>query len=176
MRFIWGRGPFILLVLIGFWILFFSIWGVIFNNDWIQLILISYFILIIILTVLIIFISKKTSYEINIIMEFEKKLKGGLYHFKCPICNGIFAIKKSSHKNKKSFKLTCPDCGRIGIISSNPLRIKEKIPENKSTKADFRCCYCREGITIWAEGSELFNHINVYSCPYCGEETHMIKI
>jgi len=173
MKFIESSGPFILLILFGFWLLFFSIWGVIFDSDWVKPILASYVILIFISITLIFLISIRKPYESYIIKEFEKTLEGGLYHFKCSCCNGIFAIKKSSRKNKNPIKLTCPDCGRVGIIPSVPTCIKEAIPVKKSLKANFKCRYCREGITIWAEGAELYNDVCVYSCPFCGEEKTM---
>lgn len=176
MRLIESSGPFILLILFGFWALFFSIWGVIFDSDWVQSILASYMILISISVTLIFLISTKTRSNSYIVREFEKTLEGGLSHFKCPSCNGIFAIKKSSRKNKKPVKLTCPDCGRVGIIPSAPTCIKEDIPAKKSVKADFKCSYCGEGITIWAEGAELHHDIRVYSCPFCGEEKTMVYI
>ena len=39
------------------------------------------------------------------------------------------AIKKSKSNNKKTVKMTCPDCGVIGVISPNPAFIEEEIPE-----------------------------------------------
>ena len=109
------------------------------------------------------------------IEEFEKRLEGGLYHFKCPTCKGIFAIKKSKGNNKKPTKMTCPDCGAIGVISSSPCQIEEVIPEKKSVKANFKCNICGEGITIWAEGTDLYKNVNVYSCPFCGEKKPLTR-
>lgn len=121
-----------------------------------------------ILFILFILLLKKEKITQNSIEEFEKTLKGGLYHFKCPSCNGIFAVKKSKKNNKKTVKMTCPDCGMIGFIPSHPEKIEEEIPEKKSLKANFKCISCGESITIWAEGTELHKKINVYTCPFCG--------
>jgi len=104
------------------------------------------------------------------IEEFEKSFKGGLFHFKCPTCNGIFAVKKSKSNNKKPVKMCCPDCGAIGLIPSNPVCIKDVIPEKKSMKANFRFIECGEGITVWAEGKDLYENITVYCCPFYGVE------
>ena len=120
--------------------------------------------------------SIETHESTDIISEFEKSLKGGLYHFKCPTCTGIFAIKKSRKNNKKYIKMTCPDCGAIGIIPPVPAQSEETIPEKKSLKANFKCNVCGEGITVWAEGTDLYKGVQVYSCPYCGEKESMKKI
>ena len=102
--------------------------------------------------------------------SFEKTLHGKLHHFKCPSCNGIFAIKKSKQNNKKAFMLTCPDCGFIGQISSSPKTIEDIIPEKKSNKIRFQCKKCYEWISLWAEGTELHPKVTIFSCPYCGEK------
>ncbi len=176
MKWIRSPGLFVLLVLLGFWVLFFSIWDMIFDKGWTQLILTSYALLVILAVALIFLKSTKPVVREDTIEEFEKTLEGGLYHFKCPTCNGIFAIKRSKHNNKKPVKMTCPDCGEIGIIPSTPKCIEEEIPEKKSVNVDFKCTRCEEGITIWAEGTELYPHIYVYSCPFCGEEKTMNRI
>ncbi|MGF3555049.1 MAG: hypothetical protein ACQXXF_07280 [Thermoplasmatota archaeon] len=150
---------------------------------WVNIFLFSYnfyllffLLLIFLLTVFIILKKKKEKSFINIIKEFEKSLTGELAHFKCPVCNGIFAIKKSKGDNKKTIKLTCPDCGKIGVIPPNPVFIEEEIPEKKSSKVNFRCSYCGEGITIWAEGTNLFENIQVFSCCFCGKTNTMNKL
>jgi len=97
-------------------------------------------------------------------------LEGKLYHFKCPNCQGIFAIKKSSRNNKKPFTLTCPDCGTIGKISSSPPVVIEEIPEQKSENIKFKCKNCGEKVSIWAEGTDLVQDIQIYSCPYEGTD------
>jgi predicted RNA-binding Zn-ribbon protein involved in translation (DUF1610 family) len=167
---------FILLMFIGFWILFFSIWGIIFNKDWNMLILTLYVLLLLSSVIILVLKSHKCKIKINKIEEFEKKLKGGLYHFKCLSCNGIFAIKESTNINKKSVRITCPDCGKLGIIPSYPIQVKGDIPEIKSVNVIFQCNLCGESITIWAEGANLYNGVCVYSCPFCGEEEKMKRI
>lgn len=176
MRWIRSPGIFILLMLLGFWVLFFSIWGVIFDKGWTSLILASYALLIILAVVFIVLKLIKPGVREKTVEEFEKTLMGRLYHFKCTSCNGIFAIKKSRHDNKKLVKMTCPDCGEIGVISATPKYIEEEIPEKKSVNVHFKCNSCGEGITIWAEGTELYPDVRVYSCPYCGEEKTMNRI
>jgi len=176
MRWIGSPGIFILLMLLGFWVLFFSIWGVIFDKSWTSLILASYALLIILAVVFIVLKSIKLGVKEETVEEFEKTLRGRLYHFKCLSCNGIFAIKKSRRDNKKPVKMTCPDCGEIGIIPPTPKSVEEEIPEKKSVNVHFKCNICGEDLTIWAEGTELYPDVHVYSCPYCGEEKTMNRI
>ena len=107
------------------------------------------------------------------VLLFERTLHGGLYHFKCPKCNGMFALKESRKNDLRNLKLTCPDCGAIGRISSNPPRTIEKIPTQKSPRVAFFCHQCGERLNIWAEGSSLVKDICVYSCPYCGSNEPM---
>ena len=162
------NGPLYLMGLFAFWVFVFTIFDVLFGKEWIYILLVLYMV-IIFFTLLLIYIrpseqkSKTTTIE-----EFEKSLKGGLYHFKCPSCAGIFAIKKSRGNNKKPMKMTCPDCGNIGIIPSYPVCVEEEVPEKKSVKANFRCISCGGGITVWAEGQELYKNAQIYSCPFCG--------
>jgi len=120
-------------------------------------------------------IRKKEAF-INLIKEFEKSLKGPLFHFKCPKCKGFFAIKKSKSDNKKTIKMTCPDCGIIGVIPPNPSIVEEEVPEKKSINANFRCNICGEGLTIWAEGTEILDDIKVFTCPFCGKINTMNRI
>jgi predicted RNA-binding Zn-ribbon protein involved in translation (DUF1610 family) len=172
----WSEGPgaFNLMILLGFWLLFFSIFAVIFNKDWVLPIL-ALFGLLFILTIIVILKSKKPSVD-ETIEEFEKTLEGGLYHFKCPNCNGIFAIKKSKHNNKKYFKMTCPDCGKVATVSPLATCVEEEIPEKKSVNVNFKCTNCGEGVTIWAEGADLYQDVRVFSCPYCGMEKTLDKV
>lgn len=162
------NGPLVLLGLLYFWVFLFTLFDISFDKDWKTYLLISYG-LIIILTLILIYIKIKNTKKLYInIEEFEKTLEGGLYHFKCPSCTGIFAIKKSKSNDKKPVKMTCPDCGIIGVIPSYPLIIEEKIPEKKSIKTSFKCLTCGEAISVWAEGTDLHNDIKVFSCPFCG--------
>jgi len=170
--------PFVVLTILGFFVivlLVFSVWGLIFEKPWTNHILAAYVLSVILSTVFIPIALIKFKGKTDTIEEFEKTLKGRLYHFKCPSCNGIFAIKKSKSNNKKPVKMTCPDCGAMGIISPNPVCTEEEIPEKKSLKANFKCKRCGEGLTIWAEGTDLYEELHVYSCPYCGEKDTMAR-
>lgn len=159
-----------LLPLLGFFVFLFSLWGLLFEKMWMYYVAAAYVLLIVICLILFLTIFVKSKNKAVTIEEFEKSLKGGLYHFKCPLCRGIFAIKKSTANNKKPIKITCPDCGEIGIIPARPYKIEEAIPEKKSLKANFECSHCFERLTIWAEGTDLYEAVCVYSCPYCGKE------
>ncbi|RLF37067.1 MAG: hypothetical protein DRN08_00195 [Thermoplasmata archaeon] len=174
MRWKQSRLPFLIIIILSLLTLVVSVWDLLFEKGFFQQILAGYMILFILSLVLLIVIRKKTDMNIgDVVEEFEKTLKGRLYHFKCPSCGGIFAIKKSKYDNKREVRMTCPDCGRIGVIPSNPLCIEADIPEKKSVNINFICQNCGEKIAIWAEGSELYHSINVYSCPYCGGENTM---
>ena len=175
MSWIKSSWPLYLLILFGFWIFIFSIFDIVFDKDWINIIMAMY-VLIIVLVFFIIFLKSTRKTQLNSVKEFEKKLKGGLYHFKCPSCQGIFAVKKSKRNDKKPVKMNCPDCGKIATIPPKPVCIIEEIPEKKSVNVNFRCNSCGEGITVWAEGAELHKDMNVYSCPFCGEKKEMVKI
>ena len=159
--------PFIGIVIFACIVFVFSIWDIIYNEQWLERIIALYCILII-LCLLFVISKKRKPAEKKVVDEFEKSLKGRLQHFKCPSCGGIFAIKKSKHNNKKPFTLTCPDCGMTGSISSDSPQIQEDIPEKKSTHKNFTCEHCGEWMTIWAEGTEILQDMKVYSCPYCG--------
>jgi len=176
MRLIERPELFVLLMLFGFWVLFFSVWGVIFSKDWSILVLTLYVMLLFSSVTLTVLKSIKATAKISTIEEFEKRLKGSLYHFKCPSCNGIFAVKESTSNDKKSIIITCPECGRVGVIPSVPDCIEGEIPEEKSGNVNFKCGSCGEGITIWAEGAKLYQNVCVYSCPFCGEEEPMKRI
>lgn len=167
----------LLLTTITFIVFLLSIWDIIFDKGWITTIIAAYTIILILTLSFIIFKKQNFSTNEYTIENFEKKLKGALYHYKCPECKGIFAIKKSKRNNKKPFRLTCPDCGTIGLITSSTTQyIKENIPEKKSLGINFECINCGEGVTLWAEGSELYPKIKLYSCPFCGKENSMTKV
>ena len=177
MSWIRSKGPFIILIILGFWIMVLSIFGVMFDKNWTNPILAAYS-LIIILAFTLIFIRSTKPYIVpETVEEFEKSLKGGLFHFKCPSCNGYFAVKKSKRNNKKIVKMNCPDCGIIGVIPPySTLVLEEEIPEKKSIGLHFRCLCCGEGITVWSEGTQLHQNINVYTCPFCGVEQELKRI
>lgn len=173
MYWIKSKWPFIIFILLSLCVFILTIYVLIFNLEWKIFLIALYTLLIIIIILTIIFRRSKKIRHIGSIEEFEKSLKGGLYHFKCPTCNGIFALKKSKSNNKRPIKMNCPDCGSFGIIPPNPVCIKEDIPEKKSRKANFRCMECGEGITVWAEGKDLYDNIIVYSCPFCGVKKNL---
>ncbi len=170
----YSKLPFVAIVLLACVVLFFSFWSIIYEDQWLQSILALYGILIILSVVLVSLSSKKKPKEFNnAAKEFKKTLGGKLYHFKCPSCNGIFAIKKSKRDNKKPFTLTCPDCGNVGTIPPSPKLVEEEIPEQKSVKTRFECKNCGEFVSIWAEGTDLFHEMQIHSCPYCGKKQSM---
>ena len=163
-------GPFYIFLFLGICALIIAVFDIIYNRDWLLITIVLYIAIIFIAFILILLKIQKKSVTVDAFEDFEKKLMGGLFHFKCPTCNGIFAIKKSKSNNKKPLKLTCPGCGAFGIISPNPPTTEDKIPEKKSINADFLCNNCGEGITLWAEGKNLYKKIVVYSCPFCGKD------
>jgi predicted RNA-binding Zn-ribbon protein involved in translation (DUF1610 family) len=166
----------VLLIILGFCVLISSFYIVIYDQDWIIIILACYAVLIV-LSIILFLLKLKRPIDLDIsVEEFEKTLKGSLSHFKCPSCNGIFAIKKSKLNNKKYFRMTCPDCGKVATISPNPGVVEGIIPEKKSVNVNFKCNSCGEGVTIWAEGNMLYPYIQIYSCPYCGMSNTMDHI
>lgn len=164
----------ILIIFVASIVFLFSIWSVVYDDQWVQGIMAIYGILLILTLVIVYYIINKKSADVKQAVEkFEKSLEGKLHHFKCPGCNGIFAIKKSKRNNKKSFSLTCPDCGYIGTIPPMPKLVEEEIPDEKSVKTKFTCKKCGEFISIWAEGADLFENLKIFSCPYCGKKQTM---
>ncbi len=168
MNWLYSKEPYVILVLLGFWTLVFSIFDAMFGKNWWWMIIVSYIALIFLFMVLILLRVNQATKIYMGVEAFEKTLKGGLYHFKCPTCSGFFAIKKTKKNDKKPVRMTCPDCGELGFIPIHPLCVEEEIPEKKSLKANFRCTECGEGVTIWAEGSSLYDNTAVLSCPFCG--------
>lgn len=175
MKLVEKLSPFIIIIL-GLFILLFSIYDILFKKGWIVVTFILYAVLFVITIYTIFLKAKKQVVFVDIVEEFEKTLTGKLHHFKCQTCNGIFAVKKSRGDNKKYIKMTCPDCGAIGVIPPIPEQIEEAIPEKKSIKANFKCNLCGEGITVWAEGTGLFKDMYIHSCPFCGEDETMKRI
>jgi len=170
MRWIDTKQPFNLLFLLGIFLFIVIIFDILLGYEW-MIILLALFIILIVLTVLLIIRNYQKQFtETYSIEEFEKRLKGGLYHYKCQVCDGIFAVKKSKGNNKKIIKMTCPDCGAIGYVPSKPDKIKAEVPEKKSIKANFKCDNCGEVLTIWAEGTDLYKNVSVYCCPFCGTQ------
>jgi len=162
--------PFIAIIFFAFLVFVFSLWDILYHEQWLERIIALYGILILLTFLFLVSREKKKPVVQKIVEDFEKSLRGKLQHFKCPSCGGIFAIKKSNQNNKKPFMLTCPDCGMIGSIPSKPSQIQLEIPEKKSVHKNFQCQNCGETIMVWAEGVDLIQdqNIHVYSCPYCG--------
>jgi len=166
--------PFIAIILFAFLVLVFSIWDILYDEKWLEGIIALYGILIILCVLFLVSKQKKQPDVEKTVDAFEKSLQGKLQHFKCPSCGGIFAIKKSKQNNKKSFMLTCPDCGTTGTVPSQPARILEEIPDKKSVHKRFTCDHCGEWMMVWAEGADIINDIKVYSCPYCGTKHDLL--
>jgi len=176
MNWIKSKGPFVILIFLALWILFFSLWDILAEKGWMNPILAAYTLLIILTIVFIIFRSLKPFDIEETVEEFEKRLKGGLFHYKCPSCYGFFAIKKSTQNNDKNVRMNCPDCGTLGVIPSHStMKIEVELPEKKSISIAFKCNSCGEGVTVWAEGSDLHPGLDVHSCPFCGNEKTMVK-
>jgi DNA-directed RNA polymerase subunit RPC12/RpoP len=170
MSWIKTNGPYFLLILLGIWVLIFTIYDILLDKGWQWILIGAYIVLIFLLIIVTIIRTMKRPKPMGTVEEFEKTLKGGLFHFKCPTCEGIFALKKSKSNDEKPVKMTCPDCGSIGIIPPHPKSIEGEIPEKKSIKANFKCITCGEGITVWAEGSDLYPNTCVFACPFCGKD------
>ena len=160
----------------GFIIIFFasvivflySLWDIIFQKNSIIISLTLYFMLLsIVLIFYYQFIFRRQGKK-DPIQVFKKTLEGGLFHFKCPHCNGFFAIKESMFKTYGQTIITCPDCGKLGIIKPKPPIVYDAIPEKKSTDVKFCCLYCGESLKLWAEGTEIYPILKVFSCPFCG--------
>ena len=147
-----------------------SLYDIYNDGDWILAIL-SLYIILIIGTIVLLALSPKQQDER--IAEFEKTLHGKLTHFKCPTCGGIFALKKSRQNNNNPFTISCPDCGAVGEIRPQLQVVYEHIPSQKSPNKKFTCSNCGERVSLWAEGSELYHDITIFSCPYCGADRSM---
>jgi hypothetical protein len=50
------------------------------------------------------------------------------------------------------------------------------IPLKKSENVKFKCLYCGESLRIWAEGTEIHQIIQVFSCPFCGIKKPLKKL
>jgi predicted SprT family Zn-dependent metalloprotease len=165
----------LIITIIGVIVLLISLFDIVFNFSLMLTLIILYMILLILSFTLIIIYKYSNVKGLNNIKQFEKTLKGGLYHFKCQTCNGIFAIKRSKSNNNKPIKMSCPDCGEIGFIPPYPVSIEEEIPEKKSINFNFKCNNCGEGLTIWAEGTDIYQNMKVFSCPFCGTKKPLIR-
>lgn len=167
---------FIFLLFFSVIVFFLSLWDIIFNKNFLTLNTMLYGILFGLSILFLLFPAIKRKYHRDYISTFKKTLYGRLYHFKCPHCNGFFAIKESMYTTKGKTVITCPDCGRLGRIQPDPPMIIGGIPENKSKNIVFQCLQCGESLKLWAEGSELYPSLRVFSCPFCGENKPLRKI
>ncbi|MEF8879410.1 MAG: hypothetical protein V5A64_03350 [Candidatus Thermoplasmatota archaeon] len=169
--------PWITIAFLAVVITIFSFINILYGKNWGDILLAAYFLLFILGFTIFFVASSKILSKSSSIEEFEKTLKGGLYHFKCPHCNGVFAIKKSTGENKNALKMNCPDCGKTGIIPGyQTMVVEEEIPEKKSPGVNFRCNRCNERLTIWAEGANIHPDLKVFNCPFCGEQEAMGKV
>ncbi len=170
MNLLYSRIPFVLLLILGFITFIASLVDILLSDiEFLQATLAVYGIIVFLGIALVIYQQMKQSSEPykNSVTQFEKSLKGRLHHYKCPNCSGVFAIKKSKRNNKKEMKLTCPDCGAVGVIPPEPDIIRDIIPAKKSSSIRLKCDNCKEWVTIWAEGQDIHNHITIFTCPYC---------
>ena len=148
----------------------FTIGDIIWNMNASFFIFILYILLFISIFVISLFPLKQEGRYKDEIQSFHQTLSGRLFHFKCPSCQGIFALKESMYNNDGATIITCPDCGNLGRINASPPRTLDCIPQKKSKNVLFKCGYCGERLWIWAEGTELYPQLQVFSCPYCGRK------
>ena len=161
--------PFLAIIFFAFLVFVFSLWDIIYHEQWLERIIALYGILVLLTFLFLVSREKKKPAVQKTVGSLEKSLEGKLQHFKCPSCGGVFAIKKSNQNNKQPFLLTCPDCGMTGSIPSHPSQIQLDVPEKKSVHKVFQCQNCGETVTVWAEGVDMTQDpVQVYSCPYCG--------
>jgi predicted RNA-binding Zn-ribbon protein involved in translation (DUF1610 family) len=170
------KWPFLFLIISSFMVFIFSLWDIIFKKQLLLIVVFLYLTLFAIVFILMILHSRISSDNEDNFEVFEKSLKGGLYHFKCPRCSGFFAVKESRYINKKSVVLTCPDCGSLGRIPSISPIIIQDIPRKKSGNVIFECLMCGENLKIWAEGTSIYPKLKIYSCPYCGNKKPLQRI
>ena len=138
-----------------------------------SLIFVTYLILFGVTFILFLLSSNRGTFKEDYIKIFTKTLYGGLYHFQCPFCKGIFAVKESMYHAKGKTIITCPGCGHLGKISPSSPKAIGLIPEKKSKNVLFKCLYCGESLRIWAEGTDIHQGLKVFSCPYCGREKRL---
>ncbi len=117
--------------------------------------------------------NRSSRKQMDPVVLFKKTLQGGLYHYQCSCCNGIFALKESRKNDSRDLTLNCPGCGAVGRISSQSPKMIERIPTEKSPRVSFICTICGERLNIWAEGKPLIDNISIFSCPYCGSKKPM---
>jgi predicted RNA-binding Zn-ribbon protein involved in translation (DUF1610 family) len=165
-----------IILVAGLVIFLVSLWDILFMKGWSFGILLGYGIVLTIALVIRVFGWKLRGKNQQLVNNFERTLQGGLFHFQCPTCKGIFALKKSRSSGRRPFKMTCPDCGALGIIPSFPQKITKNIPEKKSRNIQVSCRQCGGSLMIWAEGTHLQFPLHLFSCPYCGATSTMENV
>ncbi len=154
----------------------FSLWLIINEKQGLHIAYVLYVCLFISTIILFLLHRFSKSSVDNLVRTFEKTLKGGLFHFQCPHCQGIFAVKESMNSDKKAVIMTCPDCGGLARIPQMSRVIKTVIPQKKSENVKFQCQRCGESLKIWAEGANLYPMLKVFSCPFCGSDKPLKRI
>jgi len=157
-------------------LLLFSVYDIFFLQERFRYWLLGSIGLVIISILLFLFMNYSSRKQMDPVVLFEKTLHGGLYHFQCSRCKGMFALKESRKNDIQELTLTCPDCGAVGRISSHPPTIVDRIPSEKSPRVSFICTKCGERLNVWAEGKPLSDHISIFSCPYCGTKKPMKQL
>jgi transcription elongation factor Elf1 len=170
------RDGFIIIFIASVMVFFYSLWDIIFQKNAKIISMTLYFTLLNIILILYYQYMYQRQRNNESVHVFKKTLEGGLFHFQCPHCNGFFAIKESMYKTHGQTIITCPDCGKLGLIKPSPPIVYADIPENKSIDAKFRCLYCGEGLKLWAEGTEIYPFLKVLSCPFCGVNKPLEKV
>jgi transcription elongation factor Elf1 len=167
---------FLLFFVISVFTFFLSLWDILFDVDVTSLVFILYLLLFGSAFVVFLIRTLYGTEKEDAISRFTKTLQGGLFHFQCPMCRGIFAIKESMYHGKEKTVITCPDCGHLGTIHPYPAKVIGSIPEGKSRNVLFKCLYCGESLRIWAEGTDLHPHLEIYNCPFCGHMSSLRKM
>ena len=167
---------YLVIFILSIMVFLYSIWEIIFQENFLFTSISLYLILIGLASILYYMYSYYLKRTIDPIQIFKKTLEGGLFHFKCPQCNGYFAIKESMRKASGKTVITCPDCGKLGMINPASPIIFDAIPEKKSKDVKFKCAYCGESLKIWAEGTDLYPILKVFYCPFCGKNKPLKKI
>jgi predicted RNA-binding Zn-ribbon protein involved in translation (DUF1610 family) len=162
--------------MIGGFIFLLSLWDIIIDLGFQWFYIVVYLCLLIGSIVLFIVLDRAMNVNNVLVEVFEKTLMGELKHFKCPLCHGIFAVKKSCRMSDHEYFLTCPDCGHLGRISRHHLIIFDDVPGEKSSNVHFECVFCGEHVKIWAEGHALYPYVTVFSCPFCQEKSPLVRI
>lgn len=150
---------------------------VFFSSSFFISVFVSYGFVVVLLSFLVVSLSLIPAKKNMGLSQFQKALRGGLYHFCCCRCGGMFAVKRSRYNDRRSFFLSCPVCGRQGrTIVGNAFFSVDSIPVDKSAPFRFACKSCGEYVSLWVEGSVPSKQNELLSCPYCGEFDSMMSI